>query len=227
MSARAHPNLIKAQRFLMSFWHARDKDKLIAPNHPVSYADRLRIRQPGDAGFGLGPHVDGGSCERWEPEGYGGGHVYDTVCQGEWENFDPFESSCRLSAVSDLYSGSGTCSMFRMYQGWLSMSHTDPGEGTLLLNPPFARATAYYLLHPLFSLITQISHPGFLEADNWELNVEPTTTLESAAMGQALELSEALHPHLDLKNIMVHVPTVHSGDYVVWHCDTIYAVDNH
>ena len=225
VAARAYPSLIKAQSFLMSLWHSKDEGKLIAPNHPVSYADRLRIRQPGDTGFALGPHVDGGSCERWEPKGYGRGNVYDTVFRGEWEKFDPFESSCRLPVVSDLYNGAGACSMFRMYQGWLSMSHTAPGEGTLLVNPLFARATAYYLLRPFFSPKAQLPDPAFLDASNWELNLEPTTTLEGAAMGQALELSETLHPHLDLQNTMVHVPTVHPGDYIAWHCDTIHAVD--
>ncbi len=30
---------------------------------PLVYADRLRIRHPGDAKFALGPHIDGGSGE--------------------------------------------------------------------------------------------------------------------------------------------------------------------
>jgi hypothetical protein len=60
IKARAHPNVLETQRTLMSFWNKRDKDALIATEIPVSYADRLRIRQPGDSGFALGPHVDGG-----------------------------------------------------------------------------------------------------------------------------------------------------------------------
>ena len=67
--ARAHPNLISTQRSLMNIWHRQDKDASISMLHPLTYADRVRIRQPGDAGFALGPHVDGGSVERWEPEG--------------------------------------------------------------------------------------------------------------------------------------------------------------
>ena len=63
--ARAHPNLRRTQAFLMSHWHSDNKSARISTSHPVAYADRLRIRQPGDAGFALGPHVDGGSCERW------------------------------------------------------------------------------------------------------------------------------------------------------------------
>lgn len=64
IKARAHPNLIESQKFLMSFWHSGDPNALISSSHPTMYADRLRMRLPGDAKFALGPHVDGGSCER-------------------------------------------------------------------------------------------------------------------------------------------------------------------
>jgi len=101
--ARAHPNLLKTQAFLMSHWHSAHKSAMISTNHPVSYADRLRIRQPGDAGFALGPHCDAGSVERWEENGYGKGGVYDSIFKGKWEGYDPWESSCRLPVVSDLY----------------------------------------------------------------------------------------------------------------------------
>ena len=84
------------------------------------YADRLRMRLPGDSKFALGPHVDGGSVERWEEGGYGLGKVYDDIWQGRWEEYDPWESSTRLPVMSDLYGGIGACSMFRMFQGWLS-----------------------------------------------------------------------------------------------------------
>ena len=120
IKARAHPNLIKAQRFLMEFWHSKDPNALISSSHPTMYADRLRMRLPGDAKFALGPHVDGGSCERWEEAGYGRGNVYDAIWNGKWEDYDPWESSVRLPVVSDMYGGVGACSMFRMFQGWLS-----------------------------------------------------------------------------------------------------------
>lgn len=80
--ARSHPNLLKAQRFLMEFWHSRDPNALISASHPTMYADRLRLRTPGDNRFALGPHVDGGSCERWEIGGYGRGEVYKSIFEG-------------------------------------------------------------------------------------------------------------------------------------------------
>jgi hypothetical protein len=123
IKARAHPNLIQAQRFLMEFWHSKDPNALVSSSHPMMYADRLRMRLPGDARFALGPHVDGGSCERWEEDGYGRGKVYDAIWQGKWEEYDPWESSTRLPVVSDKYQGVGACSMFRMFQGWLASKY--------------------------------------------------------------------------------------------------------
>lgn len=244
IKARSHPNLIKAQRFLMEFWHSKDPNALISSSHPTIYADRLRMRLPGDARFALGPHVDGGSCERWEPDGYGLGHVYDKVFQGNWEEFDPWESSSRLPVVSDKYQGIGACSMFRALQGWLSMSETGPYEGTLLVNPLLSRATAYYLLRPFFSPKRPAADPArglepyddaaFLAPDNWELEPTRTSWLHGATPGHGQELRQHLHPHLNLqmpspqsrsRSSMVHAPRVNPGDYVSWHCDTIHAVD--
>ncbi|MCJ1475383.1 hypothetical protein MMC13_004045 [Lambiella insularis] len=232
--ARAHPNLIAAQRFLMELWHSSNKDALLSTSQPLAYADRVRIRQPGDIGFALGPHIDGGSVERWEPEGYGLGNVYAKIWQGEWEKHDPWEPSCRVPAISDLYNGAGACSMFRMFQGWLSMSRTGPGEGTLMVNPLLQLSTAYLLLRPFFAPIVQLNSrvaggydAGFLSAENWTLKSgeEVTSELHGANPGHAQELNQALHPHLELGRTMVHIPEVKPGDYVVWHCDTIHAVD--
>lgn len=112
--ARAHPNMLEAQKFLMGFWRSKDPNAKVSVKLPTSYVDRLRIRMPGDNKFSLGPHVDGGSVERWEEGGYGLGGVYDEIWKGRWEEYDPFEASCRLPVESDLYGGAGACSMFRM-----------------------------------------------------------------------------------------------------------------
>ncbi|KAK0868708.1 hypothetical protein LTR87_014054 [Friedmanniomyces endolithicus] len=233
IKARSHPNMIKAQRFLMEFWHSKDPNALISSSHPLIYADRLRMRLPGDSKFALGPHVDSGSCERWEAEGYGRGHVFDSIWDGKWEDYDPWESSCRLEASPDLYQGVGACSASRMFQGWLSMSETAPYEGTLLVNPLLSRATAYYLLRPFFSPKIAARDPtaetydeAFLAPENWQLEPEPTSWLHGASPGHCQELRAALHPHLNLPSSMVHVPKVQPRDYVSWHCDTIHGVDS-
>lgn len=229
--------MLKAQRFLMSYWHSTNPHAPISTQHPTSYADRLRMRLPGDAKFALGPHVDGGSVERWDERGYGLGGVYNDVWRGNWEKFDPWEASCRLPVVSDMHQGVGACSMFRMFQGWLSLSTTGAFEGTLLVNPLFAKATAYYLLRPFFSPRRGVDAGAqttseamnntveFLEADNWVMDKEPNSWIQGATPGHGQELSHLLHPHLNLEQTMVHVPTVRPGDYVAWHCDTIHSVD--
>lgn len=53
IKARSHPNMINAQRFLMEFWHSHDPQALISSSHPTIYADRLRMRLPGDNKFAL------------------------------------------------------------------------------------------------------------------------------------------------------------------------------
>ena len=213
----------------MKLWHSTDKEALISTSRPLVYADRVRIRQPGDSGFALGPHIDGGSLERWEPGGYGLGGVYDKIWQGDWEKYDPWEASSRIPAVSDLYDGAGACSMFRMFQGWLSMSSTGPKEGTLMVNPLLQLSTAYLLLRPFFAPVKQLdplssseSMSEYLRADNWTLMTgeEITSELQGANPGHAQELSQVLHPHLDLSRTMVHIPQIKAGDYVVWHCDS-------
>ncbi|KAB8616623.1 hypothetical protein FH972_025959 [Carpinus fangiana] len=232
LRARAHPNMIATQRFLMQYWHTNNPEAEISTKDPVTYADRLRIRQPGDAGFALGPHVDGGSVERWEENGYGQGHVYDKIFEGKWEEFDSWEAGTRINAVSDLYHGAGSCSMLRLFQGWLSMSKTAPKEGTLLVNPLLSLSTAYMLLRPFFIPRSQpISDTAgefskeFLSPQNWVLEDDVSSNLQGAFPGHSQELNNILHPHLDLQHSMVHVPNITPGDYVAWHCDTIHAVD--
>ena len=207
----------------MSFWHSVSASAPLSTAHPVSYCDRLRIRNPGDNRFALGPHSDGGSVERWEEDGYGLGGVYDSIFSGNIGDYDPWESSSRLKVVSDNYQGPGACNMFRMFQAWLSMSHTGPGEGTLLVNPLFARATAYFLLRPFFEAKQGrdvLGREAYLDKENWVLKREKDSSLQGAYPGQCLELNDELHPHLELGSSMVNVPTVRPGDYVVWHCDS-------
>ncbi|KAG7294037.1 hypothetical protein NEMBOFW57_004099 [Staphylotrichum longicolle] len=200
---------------------------------------RLRIRQPGDAQFALGPHQDGGSVERWEETGYGRGGVYDAVFEGRWDaaaapegegGYDAFDAAGRVGAVTDLYGGLGACSMFRMFQGWLALSRTGPGEGTLQVNPLVKETGVYALLRPFFRArrgVGEVEKGRFLEAENWEFTGGEAmgSELQGAMPGCAQEFPEGMHPHLELERTMVNVPEVRPGDYVVWHCDTIHAVD--
>ena len=186
--------------------------------------------------------MDGGSCERWEREGYGrGGGVYDRVFEGRWEGYDPWETSRRVGVRSDLYNGAGGCSVFRMFQGWMALSGTGGGGageggggGGLRVCPLVREATAYFLLRPFFAPRKQlVGEDGvgvgveeFLSEGNWGFEEGgPSSVLQGAVPGSCQELSEALHPHLELGRSMVRIPAVEPGDYVVWHCDLVHAVD--
>ncbi|KAI4093517.1 MAG: hypothetical protein LQ339_007655 [Xanthoria mediterranea] len=228
--ARAHPNVLRAQCFLMSHWHSAlgssDTEHFISTSHPLSYADRLRIRQPGDSSFALGPHVDGGSCERWEPSGYGLGGVYNCIFEGNWEEYTPWEMTCRIPVKSDLYNGPGGCSMYRMFQGWVAMSEIGGGHGHLKVCPMIKEATAYMLLRPFFAPSKTPDDPQYLDVANWTLEDPVSSSLQGAVPSNGQELNAKLHPHLALDDTMVHVPDVRPGDYVAWHCDSIHAVDS-
>lgn len=91
VSARAHPNLLAAQRFAMGIWKSRDPCARVTGNFPITYADRLRARAGGTATFTGTAHVDGGSVERWEPDGYGRAGTYQAIFEGRWEDYDPWE----------------------------------------------------------------------------------------------------------------------------------------
>ena len=208
--ARGHPNMLQTQSFLTTLWHSSDSNSEISTRYPLAYADRLRIRQPGDAKFALGPHTDGGSLERWEDPTYS--QVYQNILDGNWEKHDAYDARFRLDANMDLYNGAGACSMFRLFQGWLAMSSTGPGEGTLKVCPLLRHASAYQILRPFFDLKTN------------QLDLE-SAEFPGSVQGAAQEYDVETHPHLELQNTCISIPRVEPGDYVAWHCDTIHAVD--
>ncbi|KAI5287793.1 hypothetical protein KEM54_005731 [Ascosphaera aggregata] len=209
VKARSHPRTLQMQIGLQKLWHSSDLDTDISTRYTNTYADRFRIRMPGDGKFALGPHADGGSLERWEDSEYS--QVYTKILEGNWEAYDPWDAEHRVTANMDHYNGVGACSMLRFFQGWLSMSDTGPGEGTLHVCPLVKHSTAYTMLRPFFN--PETGRPD-LEA-----------TFPGSVPGMAQEYNVITHPHLDLETAMVSVPHVEPGDYVAWHCDTIHAVD--
>ena len=189
---------------------------------------RAFVEQFGDfASSTLIAQVDNGSLERWEPDGYGRGGTYDAVFKGEWEKYDPWDPTHRVSATTDLYNGYGACSIFRMYQGVVALSTIEPGLIRLLPMPKLA--TAYFLLRPFFAPKTKAPErqrgpewDAFLDASNWELNREYNTIIHGAVPGHAQRLTELWHPHLHLRRTLVTIPTLQTGDYIVWHPDLAY-----
>ncbi|KAL2255033.1 hypothetical protein VTK26DRAFT_4283 [Humicola hyalothermophila] len=122
--------------------------------------------------------------------------------------------------------------MFRAFQGWLAMSRSGPGEGTLLVNPLVKESGVYALLRPFFRERKTGEEVGnrerYLDEGNWVFTggEEMGSELQGAMPGCAQEFPDGLHPHLELERTMVHIPEVKPGDYVVWHCDSIHAVDS-
>lgn len=101
--ARTHPALVNTQRALLELWHMSDPSTRASMRTPISYYDRFRIRVPGDRLFTLGPHIDGGSLERWEDPGYR--RCWSNILGGTWREHDPFDVSPRIGAKQDLYHG--------------------------------------------------------------------------------------------------------------------------
>ena len=55
--------------------------------------------------------------------------------------------------------------MFRAYQGWLALSNTAPGEGTLQVFPDVLLSNAYLIMRPFFKptaeAITGVYNPAY------------------------------------------------------------------
>ncbi|KAK1828522.1 hypothetical protein QBC39DRAFT_393100 [Podospora conica] len=209
IKARAHPNLLSAQRFAMSTWTPSPGFSTCTP---LSYADKLRLptspRHPPPSTA----HIDSGSVERWEPEGYGHAGTYASILTGAFEAHDPWSSSHRLLAAPDLYRGAGACSIFRALNGLLPLSPL-PASSLRFCPLDLRLATAYVLLRPFFSDTTAT------------LQRPPTAVLHGALPSYAQAVAPAWHPHLELARTLVGLPRLEPGDYVVWHPDAIHCFD--
>ncbi|TKY87124.1 hypothetical protein EX895_003801 [Sporisorium graminicola] len=243
LAARSHPNLLTtSQRFLQLFHRPApsashtseeeaDVERACSLAHPLAYVDRLRIRQPGDAQFALGPHIDGGGVERWECDQFRALWHHILADGAQWEAHDPWSLGAhgeRMTARTDMYDGPGQCGVFRPLQGWLSMSSTRVGEGTLKVLPFLRESTAYIVLRPLFRALKPpascASQAEYLAPDNWTL--DPTSrSFPGCSLGHNIELSATTHPHLHLDQTMVSIPRVEPGDMVLWHCDAVHSVE--
>ncbi|OKL56483.1 hypothetical protein UA08_08360 [Talaromyces atroroseus] len=208
---RSHERVLKAMKAVSMLWHLSSEDALFDLSSQVSYPDRFRIRHPTkDQEYTLNAHQDSGAMERWEDPLYQ--ECYRKIFEGKWEEYDAWNADFRSDAKTDLYGTGMSCSVFRSLQGWISLSHTSTGEGTLRLVPSLKASTAYLMLRPFFVLNEEFDDvtPVFPGATPGDLQFFPT---------------ENLHPHLELEKSTVGIPPVKPGDYVFWHCDLIHEVD--
>ncbi|CAE6518139.1 unnamed protein product [Rhizoctonia solani] len=230
LRARSHPNVLSAAVWLNSWFHASE-NSAVSLSNPLMYVDRFRIRTAGIYWDFLGPHVDGGSIERWEDPGLR--KCFQNILGGDWERHDPFDLTHRLEGNSDIYHRPCQCSVFRTWQGWMAMSSTGPGEGTIRFFPDLTLATAYIMLRPFFKPLD--GNATNIDPSNWKIDVASSPDFEGvqreldpdgAESFRSIYLSNESHPHLNLDHCMTSVPRVKPGDMVFWHCDLIHSVES-
>lgn len=220
MAARSHPNSLKVARELIGWWH--DKEEPEKSLDPLTYVDAVRIRPPGSPFFGLGPHIDAGSLSRWADPTYRA--CYAPVWQGNPEDLDLYELSIRKKANTRLFPGSAHCSVFRAFQGWTSLTTTGPGEGSLLLYPHIKWVMSYILLRPFFNPPASEKEEDKMDASKWTFDPD-TPWFPGTFRFDSQRLSATSHPHLRLRECLVHIPSMNAGDTVWWHADMCHAVD--
>jgi hypothetical protein len=199
VNARQGESLAKTRSFLDRLWHY---EGVFDPDLQVTYADRVRRRQPGDTTLGLSPHMDAGTVERWIDPGYQA--VYEKVFSGDWRAYDPFDGTHRLETRE--IPSPAVASVFRTWQGWTALTRQGPRDGTLQL-VPVAEGIAYVLLRALQDDVAEDDLCG-------------------VAPGRALGINEQWHP--EMMAAKISIPEVHPGDTVWWHTDICHSVaDEH
>lgn len=216
MATRSHDHVLKLSRILNSWWHNAED----STSEPLSYADGVRIRPPGIPFYGLGPHIDAGSLARWTDPVYQS--VYSAVFSGHPEQLDNYDLSLRQNADQAAFPGTAHSTVFRSFQGWTAFSPAAPGEGSLMLYPNVKWSIAYILLRPFFK---QPKDPNdIMDASKWSFDPDtpwfPGTWKEDSQL-----LSPSSHPHLRMKECMVSIPKMETGDTIWWHADMAHAVE--
>jgi len=145
MQARQSPELARARQWLNRLWNfTHEGQPVFNPDQELTYVDRVRQRQPGDATLGLSPHCDGGTIERWIDPGYQ--QVYRHIFGGDLSAYDAFDAAYRT--VAREIPSPAVCRMFRTFQGWTALTRQGPGDGTLNILP-VANAVPWMLLRAL------------------------------------------------------------------------------
>ena len=201
IKARQDERMAKSKAWLNNLWiYENNGNVVFDPNKECTYADRIRRREPGDNTFGLSPHSDAGSIERWIDKGYQ--KVYRNIFNGNWDDYDPFDASYRTE-ISEIPSPA-VSHVFRTFQGWTALTEQGKNDGTLQLIP-IAKNIVYILYRSL-------------------LDDVPSNSLCGALPGKALNTSPEWHA-LSLK-ALTSIPLLFPGDTVWWHPDVTHAVED-
>ena len=86
IEARQDEAMAKTRSFLNRLWDFESNGNMyFHPDRECTYADRIRMREPGDQSLGLSPHMDAGSVERWLDPAYE--RTYSKIFETEWEKY--------------------------------------------------------------------------------------------------------------------------------------------
>lgn len=219
VAVRTHPNHIILQRALNSLYH--DATGETSPE-PLSYTDAARIRPPHQEFLGLGPHIDAGSLCRWADPSYR--KVYDAIFSGRPEDHDAYDLGARKDADQFMFKAQAHSAVFRAFQGWTALTPAAPSEGTLMLYPEVSSVVAYMVLRPFFAPPTDPAD-DIMDASKWTFAGASSSWFPGTRRDQSQRLSPSSHPHLRLRECLMHIPVMNPGDTVWWHTDMCHAVD--
>ena len=200
MEIRHSENMLKVKNWLNNLWiYKNDEYEVFDPNKELSYADRVRRREPGDNTLGLSPHCDAGSVERWSDDYYQ--KIYKDIFSDDFLKFNPFDAKYRDKTTE--FESPAVAHVFRTFQGWTALTEQGPNDGTLQLIP-IAKAMAYILTRAL-------------------LDDVPKDELCGSKLGKALSVNKEYHSLL-LEGL-ISIPIMKPGDTVWWHPDVVHAVE--
>jgi hypothetical protein len=208
---------LRLQRELNSWWHDDNDTPATSPD-PLAYADAVRIRAPGVPFTGLGPHMDAGSMCRWVDPAYR--KVYEKIFSGNPELHDYYDMSTRKSANQSIFDPGWHSTVLRSFQGWTALTGTGKGRGSLLLYPDVKNEIAYMLLRPFFSP----PEDGCLDPTKWKFDAE-SSWFPGTFKNDSQYASPSSHPHVKMRECMVHIPDMRPGDTLWWHSDMLHAVE--
>ena len=201
MEIRHSENMLKVKKWLNNLWiYKNDEYEVFDPSKELSYADRVRRREPGDNTLGLSPHCDAGSVERWSDDYYQ--KIYKDIFSDDFLKFNPFDAKYRDKTTE--FESPAVAHVFRTFQGWTALTEQGPNDGTLQLIP-IAKAMAYILTRAL-------------------LDDVPKDELCGSKLGKALSVNKEYHSLL-LEGL-ISIPIMKPGDTVWWHPDVVHAVED-
>ena len=200
MEIRHSENMLKVKKWLNNLWiYKNDEYEVFDPSKELSYADRVRRREPGDNTLGLSPHCDAGSVERWSDDYYQ--KIYKDIFSDNFLKFNPFDAKYRDKTTE--FESPAVAHVFRTFQGWTALTEQGPNDGTLQLIP-IAKAMAFILTRAL-------------------LDDVPKDELCGSKLGKALSVNKEYHSLL-LEGL-ISIPIMKPGDTVWWHPDVVHAVE--